>query len=78
MISNALVAAGHDTTPDLSANFPFSDKETISSWALDEVMFCNQNSIMSGTSTTTISPLLNTPREQAIILVNRAFTAFVH
>jgi hypothetical protein len=76
MIYRALVAARYDTTVDTMAAFPFTDSPSIASWAMNEVKFCYQNSIMNGTSPTTIDPLLNTPREQAIILINRTYDSF--
>lgn len=76
MIYRALQAAGETTALLGNPAFPYSDKGTIASWALNEVKFCNQNSIMLGTSPTTISPLMNTPREQAIVLVKRTYEAF--
>lgn|GEM_PF-1556826 len=76
MIYRALDAAGYDTSVDPLAAFPFTDYDDIASWALNEVKFCYQNGIMNGTSPTTIDPLLNTPREQAIVLIGRTFNAF--
>jgi hypothetical protein len=76
MIYRALDSAGFNITVDPAASFGFGDKNSIASWAMDQVKFCHQNGIMSGTSTTTIAPLLNTPREQAIALINRAFNTF--
>lgn len=77
MIYRALDAAGYDTSVDPLAAFPFTDYEDIASWALNEVKFCYQNGIMNGTSPTTIDPLLNTPREQAIVLIGRTYNSFV-
>ncbi len=76
MIYRALDAAGFNTDIDPGTSFGFGDKNSIASWAMDQVKFCHQNGIMSGTSTTTIAPLLNTPREQAIALINRAHNTF--
>lgn len=76
MIYNALLAAGESTALVGDPAFPYTDKNSIASWALNEVKFCNQNSIMLGTTPTTISPLVNTPREQAIVLVKRTYDAF--
>ncbi len=76
MIYRALDAAGFDTSVDPLAAFPFTDYADIASWAINEVKFCYQNSIMNGTSPTTIDPLLNTPREQAIVLIGRTYNSF--
>jgi hypothetical protein len=77
MLYRALDAAGRNISVDPTAAFPFTDYADIASWAINEVKFCNQNGIMNGTSPTTIDPLLNTPREQAIILVGRTYNEFV-
>ena len=77
MIYRALDIAGRNISVDPTAAFPFTDYADIASWAINEVKFCNQNGIMNGTSPTTIDPLLNTPREQAIILVGRTYNEFV-
>jgi len=76
MIYRALQAAGEPTLLIGNPAFPYSDKGSIAAWALNAVRFCNQNSIMLGTTPTTISPLMNTPREQAIVLVKRTYSAF--
>ncbi|MCD6436239.1 MAG: S-layer homology domain-containing protein [Clostridiales bacterium] len=76
MIYRALDVAGYNTAIDTLAAFPFTDEPTIASWAINAVKFCNQNGIMSGMSPTTIAPLLNTPREQAIALINRTYISF--
>jgi hypothetical protein len=76
MIYRALQAAGETTALLGDPAFPYTDKTTIATWAFNEVKFCNQKSIMLGTSATTISPLMNTPREQAIVLVERTYAAF--
>jgi hypothetical protein len=76
MIYRALGAARLDTSVDPTAPFPFTDADIIASWAIKEVKFCHQNGIMNGTSLTTIDPLLNTPREQAIVLINRTYNSF--
>lgn len=76
MIYRALQAAGEATTLLPGGTFSFSDQGNIASWAIDEVKFCNQNEIMKGTSLTTISPLVNTPREQAIVMIKRTYDQF--
>jgi hypothetical protein len=76
MIYRALTAAGENTTLSSTGTFPFADASQIGTWAINEVRFCYANGIMKGTSTTTISPLLNTPREQAIVLIFRTYEAF--
>lgn len=76
MIYRALGAARLDTSVDPTAPFPFTDADIIASWAIKEVKFCHQNGIMNGTSLTTIDPLPNTPREQAIVLISRTYNSF--
>ncbi len=76
MLYRALAAANYETSIEDTATFPFDDVGSIASWAINEVKFCHQNGIMNGTSPSTIDPLLNTPREQAIILVNRTYNSF--
>jgi hypothetical protein len=76
MIFRALQAAGESTIIQPGISFTFIDADSIASWALNEVRFCNQRNIMKGTSQSTISPLRNTPREQAIVMIKRAYEAF--
>jgi hypothetical protein len=76
MIYRALGAAGKSTELTPGAAFPFTDAGQIATWAINEVKFCYQKEIMRGTSPTTISPTVNTPREQAIVLIKRTFEAF--
>lgn len=51
----------------------FSDKETISEWALPFVNFLYDTGIMKGTGEDTIDPLGNTTCEQGVILAYRTF-----
>jgi hypothetical protein len=76
MIFRALQAAGESTIIQPGISFTFIDADSIAPWALNEVRFCNQRNIMKGTSQSTISPLRNTPREQAIVMIKRAYEAF--
>ncbi len=54
----------------------FSDSKEISSWAYDSLAFCVQNNIIKGTSQNEISPLANTSREQAMVIINRCINNF--
>ena len=76
MIYRALQAAGENVTLSSTGTFPFTDASQIATWAIKEVRFCYENGIMKGTSPTTISPLVDTPREQAIVLIFRTYEAF--
>lgn len=75
MVFRTLKAAGKDTQLTVGGLLPFADAVEVAPWALAEVHFCHQKGIIKGTSATAISPLLSTPREQAIILVLRAYEA---
>lgn len=54
----------------------FTDQSSIASWAIDAVKYANKNSIMKGTGGGNISPLSNTSREQAIVLLKRTYESF--
>lgn len=51
----------------------FSDLSSVADWAVASVGTLANNGIMKGTGETTLSPLDNTSREQAIILAGRIF-----
>ena len=76
MIYRALAAAGKDVSLPPPSAFTFSDAGSIAPWAINEVRYCNYHGIMRGYTDNTIRPLLNTPREQAIVLVWRTFDEF--
>lgn len=54
----------------------FDDINLIANWAVDSVGVLANNGIMKGTGETTLSPLDNTSREQAIMLAVRIFDMF--
>ncbi|MDF2591117.1 MAG: hypothetical protein K0S75_583 [Clostridia bacterium] len=76
MIYRTLEAAKPDFNKSISGGFPFDDSDKIAAWAIDAMKFAYLNSIMKGTSATTISPLSNTNREQGIILVKRTYDQY--
>lgn len=76
MLYRALDKAVPPLKPPNNADFPFSDKGKVAAWAMTSMSFAYQNNIMKGTSATTIDPLSNTTREQAIALIKRTFEAF--
>ncbi len=76
MIFRALQAAGKSTLLSPGTPFPMTDAGEIDSWAINEVRFCHHNDIMRGMTPTTIVPLGNTTREQAIVLLWRTYDAF--
>lgn len=47
----------------------YTDRGSISSWALDAIKFCVDRGIMSGVSSTEISPSSNATREQAMVMI---------
>jgi len=76
MIYRTLEAAKPGLNKTTSGSFPFTDSGNIAAWAIDAVKFAYLNNIMKGTSTTTISPLSNTNREQGVILVKRTYDQY--
>ena len=58
------------------AAFDFTDAGKIASWAIDAVKFAYKNEIMKGTGNNQISPLDNTTREQAIVLLKRTYEQY--
>jgi len=56
--------------------FPFTDAKKIASWAIDAMKFAYKNEIMKGTGNNEISPLNNTTREQAIVLLKRTYVKY--
>ncbi len=67
------LATVHDSA---TGGFPFADAGLIASWAFDAMRFCYRNEIMKGVSATTIDPLNNTTREQAIVLLKRTYVKY--
>lgn len=76
MIYRALKADNPDLDMDTSGVSAFSDQSSIASWAIDAVRYANKNNIMKGTGGNNISPLNNTSREQAIVLLKRTYENF--
>lgn len=58
------------------AKFPFTDTKRIASWAIDAMKFAYKNEIMKGTGNNEISPLNNTTREEAIVLLKRTYVKY--
>ena len=73
MIQRALKASYPNLDIDISGDFPFNDLNKIADWAIDSMKYAYKNEIMKGTGSTTISPLNNTTREQAIALLKRTY-----
>lgn len=76
MIFRTLAAVKPNLNKNISGSFPFKDSNLIAAWAIDSVKFAYANSIMKGTTPTTISPLSNTSREQAIVLIKRTYDQY--
>jgi len=77
MILNALKAAQPNLDASPGSDFPFNDAGEVASWALNSMKFAYRNEIMRGTAAGIISPLSNTTREQAVILLKRTYSKYV-
>lgn len=67
--------AGPAIVPNSADLTGFTDKDTVSSWALEGVGRLAANNIMRGDSATTLSPKKSCTVEQSILLIYRVFTA---
>lgn len=70
---NVSIASLDKSEPE---KFPFSDAKKIASWAIDAMKFAYKNEIMKGTGNNEISPINNTTREQAIVLLKRTYVKY--
>jgi len=59
--------------PNASDLSKFTDRDQVSSWALEGVGALAANGIMSGTSATMLSPKASCPIEQCIVLIYRLY-----
>lgn len=75
MITRTLNASGI-STKITDSSFPFADRGQISSWADDSMQFVYSNGIMKGIDSSSIGPILNTSREQAIVLMKRTYEKY--
>ena len=57
----------------LTAESTAPDRASVSDWAIESVDFMNEQQIMKGDGNGNLNPLANTTREQAVLLVYRAF-----
>ncbi len=57
----------------ISAEGASPDRADISSWALEAVDFMNEQKVMNGDANGYLKPLSNTTRQEAVLLVYRAF-----
>jgi len=62
-------------SPDAASEFKGTspDRQEISDWALEAVDFMNEQKIMNGDDFGNLTPLSNTTREEAVLLVYRTF-----
>lgn len=75
MITRTLNVSGISTN-STDSSIPFSDRGQISSWALEAMQFVYFNGIMKGIDSSSIGPLQNTSREQAIVLMKRTYEKY--
>lgn len=78
MIYRALDISISELDKSMPNDFDFTDKGKIADWAIDAVKFAYKNNIMKGTGNNEISPLLNTTREQAIVLLKRTYEQYMN
>lgn len=73
LIEMEKVSDGLNLVPNTADLGKFTDKDQVSSWALEGVGALAANGIMSGTSATTLSPKASCPIEQSIVLIYRLY-----
>jgi len=71
MIYRAFKLISPDAVNTVACDYP--DRADISDWAVESVDFLNENEIMNGDDAGNIMPKANTSREEAILLVYRAY-----
>lgn len=64
---------GKDLTPNKANLDKYTDKNSVSNWAVEGVGELAANEIMEGTSTTSLSPKASCTVEQSILLVYRVY-----
>jgi len=78
MIYRAIKAAKPGLNFEVTGVAAFNDEAQIASWAINEVRFASKNNIMKGTGNNNISPLIYTSRQEGIVLIKRAYEAFIN
>ncbi|WP_090982996.1 S-layer homology domain-containing protein [Paenibacillus sp. CF384] len=76
MLLRAIKAAKPSGNYDTSVKTTFADEGKIAAWAKNSVHFAANAGVMGGVGGGRIDPLGKTTREQAIILIRRAYLAF--
>lgn len=56
----------------------FTDEAKIESWAIDAIRFMFKNGIIKGTGDGSVSPLINTTRQEAVLLVVRTYEKYMN
>jgi hypothetical protein len=56
----------------------FTDEAKIASWAIDAIHFMFKNGIIKGTGDGSVSPLINTTRQEAVLLVVRTYEKYMN
>lgn len=81
MLVNTLSLYGVDLTvsdAEIKKISSYDDYKNVSGWAEESVAKALKYGIMNGTSETTIDPLGNATREQAIAMSTRSYSSFAH
>ncbi|MFZ5351628.1 MAG: anthrax toxin lethal factor-related metalloendopeptidase [Bacillota bacterium] len=73
MISRALKAINPDINTAVEAKSYFTDQEQIDQWALSSVILCHKEKIVNNVGQGRFNPKGNTTRQEAIIMLMRAY-----
>ncbi|MFZ5351344.1 MAG: PQQ-binding-like beta-propeller repeat protein [Bacillota bacterium] len=73
MIVRAIKAVLPDITVDISGAESYVDEKETANWAYESLKFCSKMGVMGGVGQSKIDPLGNTTREQAILMLKRAY-----
>ncbi|MBP1989172.1 S-layer homology domain-containing protein [Paenibacillus eucommiae] len=76
MLMRAIKSAKPATMLDSSKKSDMADEDMVAPWAIEAVRFASNYKVMNGIGENRIDPLGKTTREQAIVLVKRAYEAF--
>lgn len=74
MLVKELKLLGVDTVS--KGQMPYSDEQTIASWAYDAVAFASSNGILSGVGNNEVAPTAHATREQALVLIHKIATKY--
>lgn len=79
VIASVLLKCGIEislTKSDENLLYSFTDGNTVNSWAINPIIALLKFGILTGSDENTLSPSAYVTREQAIILINRAYNKF--